>query len=227
MGHMPFGLHAFLPQPARYFTILRDPVERVVSHYYFLRHSSSSLSAQRSDLSDLTLQSFIEHQTTREARNLQTRLISGVVNQKATKINDEEILARAKKNLQESFDVVGLAEHFDETLLLLKNAFRWRQVFYVKLNVIRSRPQQNEILPATRQLIQEHNQLDLELYRYARMLFAEQLQRQDAIFTQQLRSFQTYNRLLQPFLHIWWRAPHAVNRVVRQVRKRLSAPRTA
>ena len=31
-GHMGLGLHRHLPQPARYLTVLRDPVERVLSH---------------------------------------------------------------------------------------------------------------------------------------------------------------------------------------------------
>ncbi len=35
-GHLNMGqkLHEYLPQPVTYFTILRDPVERVLSHYY-------------------------------------------------------------------------------------------------------------------------------------------------------------------------------------------------
>ena len=31
-GHIPFGLHRYLDQEVRYFTILRDPVDRVISH---------------------------------------------------------------------------------------------------------------------------------------------------------------------------------------------------
>ena len=134
------------------------------------------------------------------------------------------MLARAKNNLQEAFDVVGLAERFDETLLLLKNAFHWRHIFYVKLNVTRVRPQQNEVPPETQRLIQEHNQLDLELYRHAQELFTEQLHNQGTAFAQQLQSFQTRNRLLQPLLHIWWRAPHAVNTALRKVKGLASIP---
>ena len=36
-GHMLFGLHTILPQPATYITILREPVERVLSSFYFMR----------------------------------------------------------------------------------------------------------------------------------------------------------------------------------------------
>src|SRR6266480_7471713 len=36
-GHMLFGLHAILPQPATYITVLREPVDRVLSAFYFMR----------------------------------------------------------------------------------------------------------------------------------------------------------------------------------------------
>lgn len=38
-GHFAFGIHQFLPQRARYITLLREPVERVVSHFYFARRT--------------------------------------------------------------------------------------------------------------------------------------------------------------------------------------------
>ena len=37
-GHMPFGIHKRLPQDYTYITFLRDPIERVVSAYYFARN---------------------------------------------------------------------------------------------------------------------------------------------------------------------------------------------
>src|SRR5688572_24980783 len=35
-GHFAFGVHACLRQPFEYITILRDPVERLISHYYYV-----------------------------------------------------------------------------------------------------------------------------------------------------------------------------------------------
>src|ERR1700733_15654039 len=34
-GHVPFGLHRVFDRPAQYITVLRHPVERVVSTFYF------------------------------------------------------------------------------------------------------------------------------------------------------------------------------------------------
>ena len=45
MGHMGFGLHNFLPQPSVYFTLLRDPVERVISYYYFILRPQQNIPA--------------------------------------------------------------------------------------------------------------------------------------------------------------------------------------
>ena len=42
-GHMLFGLHEVLPQPATYITVLRDPVDRVISAFYFMRSSTRSI----------------------------------------------------------------------------------------------------------------------------------------------------------------------------------------
>src|SRR5262245_16845682 len=35
-GHMEFGLHELLPQPATYVTVLRHPVDRIMSYYYYV-----------------------------------------------------------------------------------------------------------------------------------------------------------------------------------------------
>ncbi len=35
-GHQPFGLHRFLPQTCTYVTVLRDPVARVVSQFFYI-----------------------------------------------------------------------------------------------------------------------------------------------------------------------------------------------
>src|SRR5438045_9763500 len=35
-GHLFYGIHEFLPQGATYITMLRDPVARLLSTYYFI-----------------------------------------------------------------------------------------------------------------------------------------------------------------------------------------------
>jgi hypothetical protein len=40
-GHIPFGLSDLLPGDARYATVLRDPIERTLSHYREVVRSAS------------------------------------------------------------------------------------------------------------------------------------------------------------------------------------------
>src|SRR5258707_15443325 len=35
MGHTIFGIHDYFIQPVEYLTILREPVDRIISHYYY------------------------------------------------------------------------------------------------------------------------------------------------------------------------------------------------
>src|SRR5678815_616084 len=41
-GHMHFGVHEYLPQSSIYITILRNPIDRVISHYYMVLRSSNN-----------------------------------------------------------------------------------------------------------------------------------------------------------------------------------------
>ena len=34
-GHIPFGIHNFLYNKSKYLTVLRNPVQRIISDYYF------------------------------------------------------------------------------------------------------------------------------------------------------------------------------------------------
>ena len=59
------------------------------------------------------------------------------------------MLERAKRNLDEHFSWLGMTERFDESLILLRRTFGWRDVRYVSRNVSRSRA---ELTPAQREL---------------------------------------------------------------------------
>ena len=131
-GHMWFGLHEFLPQPSTYITMLRDPVDRIVSHYYFALQRETQHYLYRSITSKhMTLADYASSGMSPELNNGQTRLLSGVENlNKLTGFEPciPEMLERAKKNLKEHFSVVGLSERFDETLIILRKVFGWKNI---------------------------------------------------------------------------------------------------
>ena len=171
---MLYGIHEFLPQGATYITMLRDPVARVLSAYYFilrrpLNPLHRKLKSERLGVEDC-LRLFPER------HNLQCRFVAGI---KDTAINDERLLDLAKENLTRSFSVVGISERFDESLTLIGAVSGWKLPFYENKKVAKSRP---VVEPTLAELIREHNHLDVELYEFGKTLFEQTLRtKEDAV----------------------------------------------
>lgn len=195
-GHFPFGLHQYLPGPFTYFTFLRDPVERVISHYYYLlNHPKMFWIPEEIREKNLTLYEILEREMIMDIKNMYTRLLAGLPYLFPADGYTEQHLETAKYNLQNYFSVVGLVERFDESLLLLKKTYGWRNIYYVQDNVNRQRPGRETIPPETIALIEQQNNLDMELYRFGQELFANQVARHGASFSQEVRRFQLRNKM--------------------------------
>lgn len=194
-GHMGFGLHRDLPRPAVYITILRDPVERVVSRYYHekrdpLSHAHDMIQ-KGMGLAEYA-QYYAEHA---RMDNLQTRMIAGNWELRGHGPCTTDMLETAKQNLRNHFAIVGLTERFDETYLLLTRHFGWSPISYLRHNVAGNRPPLKKIHPEDRQALESYNQFDGELYKYAQQLFAEQLRQQEMTFPLLVKKFQFFNWL--------------------------------
>jgi Galactose-3-O-sulfotransferase len=194
MGHFYFGAHTFLSKPCTYITVLRDPVDRVISCYYFARRSP--LDPLYDSVRRMSLKEFAETWVD----NDQTRILAGKYGAPSSETcSYDELLNIAKENLAKYFAVVGITEEFDRSLILMKRILGWRNPFYMRRNVTRGRPRKGEISQETLYAIQANNELDLELYRYGKKLFQEQIGSQSPSFENELQRFRklngTYGRL--------------------------------
>jgi hypothetical protein len=179
-GHTIFGVHDFLPGPAAYVTMLRQPRAIVLSAYDFLaRRKGEALTTGRARqtwmhqrIGEMTLEEYARSEVAREGDNLQTRMIAGDFSWSAS--CTEETLEQAKRNIDQHFISVGLTERFDETLLLWGEKLGWRKLHYVPRNVSR-RPGPSLIPGDVVRLIEEHNEFDTELYRFAKARLEEEL----------------------------------------------------
>ena len=177
-GHMFYGVHKCLPQAATYFTMLRDPVARVLSAYYFVLRRPLNPLYRKVKKERLGIEDYVR--LFPERHNLQCRLIAGV---KDTPITDERLIDTAKGNLANSFSVVGISEQFEESLILMATTFDWQIPFYKNCKVSRGRPQ---IDSATKDMIRDYNRLDVELYEFGKELFAKSMQKNEARIRERL-----------------------------------------
>ena len=185
-GHLYYGIHEFLPQGATYFTMLREPVARFFSSYYFIQRRPLHPMHRKVTTERIGVEDFIR--LTPRRQNLQCSMIAGIGNYGTC---DHRTLDKAKENLAKSFSVVGISERFEESLMLMAKTFGWEIPFYENRKVSKTRPQIN---PGAVEMIRDHNRLDLELYEFGKGLFEESLQKKEAAVREGLAALRTLSR---------------------------------
>lgn len=175
--HSIYGVHHLTRRRCAYFTMLRDPVKRSLSHYFFLRHLNHiSFNRQQKLVHTTTpIEEIFERNALRRYRpsswlidNMQTRYIAGLP-WFYLPGSSSRLLARAKKNLRERYVVFGLQEQFDDSVSRIQAAFGWSR----HPDQRRHKASNPDEQPTEAQLeaVRRNNLLDLELYDYAADLF--------------------------------------------------------
>jgi hypothetical protein len=177
-GHAPYS--AFLdavPANARYVTFVRNPIDRVLSHYYRHFHRHRSRPARRvkeqrggAKVKTESLEQAMVEMRLPQMRNLATRFLC--THQSPDTELSPAALDEAKANLRK-FAFVGIQERFEESAVMLQRALGIWCVPYLTRHIGSRRPTPRDISDAERALIEEHNQLDLELYAFSLELFEQ------------------------------------------------------
>lgn len=199
-GHLAYGFHHWLVGKSHYFTFLREPIDRVLSDYYFILRTPSTPHHAYVTENNLSLKEVVE--STKPLimmHNTQTILLSGLW-QPGIQECSEEVLERAMENLRRHFTVC-ITERFDESLLLLKNRFKWQKIDYQKANVTLNRPNKKDVPQNAVDAIVKTNQFDIRLYQFALSLFEQQVKASGRCFSTQVKLFQLFNRLNNYYLY--------------------------
>ncbi len=195
MGHFRWGYHQFSDRPAVYLTFLREPLSHVISHYqYTFDHPEKFKNLPQ-------VNNLIEFARCPYGYNLQTRFLCGI-NDITGK--EKEMLQRAKEHLVRYVEVIGLMEHFDESLLLMQKPLGFKRIFYERKNEGRAR---KKFIPSDEELdqLKEINKYDMELYEFGRQLFEAQLNKNRDIH-EKTKQFKLMN-------HWFWKLNPAYTRL--------------
>jgi hypothetical protein len=170
-GHFPFGIHNYIEAPYTYITILRNPIQRLISYYYYMlawpSHFPENPIASSIQKNNYTIEEFIQKTKSENCDNGQTRLISGI-NPEFGKCTSE-MLEIAKKNLKNEFSVVGITERYDETLAVINFTLKWKS-YHIERNVATNKKKDVKISQTAREALTKYNEFDLQLYDYANEL---------------------------------------------------------
>lgn len=192
MGHFSVGLHTVVPE-VRYITCLREPVARIVSHYNHAHNDPShylhnAIISRKLDLAD-----YVSSGLSGELSNGMTRMIAGVADFHHAVIGNET-LAIAKSNIETHFESVILSELFDPGILMLANSLGWQTPYYLRRKVGHYSSPIRKPDESTLAVIMSHNQLDCELYTWAKQRFETSVSSSPNL-TEQTFRFQQSNHI--------------------------------
>jgi len=166
LGHMPFGLHERLPAPEtwQYVTFLRDPATRIVSEYFQVRASPKN--PAHAFGMQYGLAEFVRRGLGLSWNGM-CRMLSNEVY--GERFESPAAMYDAAMNNVERCALVGLTEHFAESVQRLCVLYGWKEPRFGRQYALTpaGRPLSDEELSA----IREHNELDYRLYERCRQRF--------------------------------------------------------
>lgn len=184
-GHLSYGWHEqLLPRKARYFTIVREPVGRVLSHYNFVRSREWHYLHSHVVDANMTVVDYVESGITTEVNNGQVRQLSGVEDIVQAPYGRSELeyggdhttlLSRALANIEAHFLMVGLLDRFEESVRLLQWRTGLQLGSYQTRNATDSPEAVMTLSPGEAEVLRRFNREDCDLYRRCRESFEAQL----------------------------------------------------
>ncbi len=199
LGHMPYQIKQHQPTPVVYFAFFREPLKRMISHYYWCISRENGI-GKRIVNEQISLADFLlSKDITVQADNFQVRILANdemVTNNERidmTQPCDQAMLEKAVDRLERQFRIVCLQERFDESVLLLRHAFGWRTPYYKSKNVVKKKPARIQLPSDVEAAVKERNRFDYALYEYVTDRFERQVTQMGPDFERELHAFRLMN----------------------------------
>lgn len=168
IGHFQFGVHTFFPQECLYVSIVRDPVQRVLSQFHYLLPELGA--GPDADLPRL----LVEIMERRPIVNLDNLLVRCFAGAQATEVPpgrvDSAVYERALQNLRTNFKFVGYQEYAKDAYLTLQTQLGWHANESLKL-ANRGHCTDYSGFESVRHMIEHFNSWDCLIYQEIKRLF--------------------------------------------------------
>ena len=185
-GHFCYGLHRLLQDPhPRYVTMLRHPVDRVVSLYkHFKRDPNTGVMHAAIQAENLSLREFVQRGLSMETNNHCTKMLSADYGRAYRwvhhassfysrrfqgrpyyQVHGRRHLRRALRNLHADFECVGFTENFAASMqYLLRTRGVPAEEVQMPVDNVSGESGAEALDKATLRAVETANDLDLELY---------------------------------------------------------------
>ena len=163
-GHFAHELVDYVHPDCLKATVFREPVDRIISHYFFVRRTPEHYLHSRILETDMSLEEYATSNLSDELRNWYVTHFTGLGIQDAER-NPEQSVTRALEVILQQYDIIGFLDDFPAFAETLRTQANLRYAFRNKrVNVTTNRPDIREISESTIRKIRETNHLDIVLY---------------------------------------------------------------
>jgi Sulfotransferase family len=204
-GHVPIGVDRIFGCPAKYIAVVRHPVERLLSYFYFRIQGGDPY---LKDGKPVAFEDYVESGGDIVFNDYQVRVISGSpeldapAGPRGALVAGAPVEARhldmAKRNIEDNFLSIAPLEQITEFALLLRRVYGWpmRRLQTEYKNPTRERPRAPNIAPRLLRIIEERNTHDIALYEWVCRRFAAQRALYEPELSRDRRVFGLVNRAL-------------------------------
>ena len=214
-GHLHFDTFKNnYPGEITCFTFLRDPVKRCISGYNFIRQNTVHPFHKQAVENNYTLKEILQQGFLPQLDNGQVRFLSSSQHLEFGQVN-EETYRKALQVFDTHFELFGLCERFDESILHLSRRLGWRHPHYLKANATDKQKSIMEFDGETMQLLQHYNRYDALLYAHARKKFDAAISAYGERFQEDLAHYRRVNerqapvrRLVRKVINVILRVKH-------------------
>jgi len=205
--HVAMDVDTIFDRPSKFFTVVRHPVDRVISNFFHNRTQAHLPSYPF--IKDMTLEQYLESGIGLDAHNHQVRMLSGDPELDVPWDPDgrpirvppvkREHLEAAIRNIEERFLIAAPLEELAALVYFFKELYDWplRRVFFQNRNQTPGRPAVKDVSEATLRKIADWNRYDAELYEWVQSCFAAQIEALGPEFIRRVRQFERLNDLVQ------------------------------
>lgn len=163
-GHLTHRLLDFVHPETITMTVFRDPVDRLISHYYHVRRDRKHYLHDQVMGSNLSLEDYISSGLSGELRNLYTTHFTGC-SIKEVEMAPEESVQRAFLEITTKYDFIGFQDNLLPMINRLRNTAHLHLLFHNRpQNKTRNKPKYEDIDEKVKNSIAKVNFLDVKLY---------------------------------------------------------------
>jgi len=212
--HVTLDVDTVFNREAKFFTLVRNPVDRAISSFFHLRYEANQPDTASwlpvyKYIKDLTLDQYLDSGLGLDIHNQQVRMLSGCADLDVPWNPDgrplivppveRRHLETAKRNIEERFLIAAPLAKFSSLMWYVKRLYGvpLYRCFYANRRENPTRPGLHEISESARRRLAEWNRYDIELYDWVEARFAAQLAALPPEFERQVRRFTAVNNLVQ------------------------------